>query len=115
MASILGLHPEPRHFDTVAYAASKGAIISMSRSMAASYAGHKIRVNAVAPALVRTPMSERASQDHVIRDFMKLKQPLTEDVIPVEDVASACLYLLTDASCAITGQVLSIDAGWSIV
>jgi NAD(P)-dependent dehydrogenase (short-subunit alcohol dehydrogenase family) len=114
MASVLGIDPEPKHFDTVAYAASKGAIIAMSRSMAASYAHHKIRVNVVAPALVQTPMSARASEDQEIRNFMKTKQPLMGDVIRVEDAASACVYLLTDASRAITGIVLPVDAGWQL-
>lgn len=114
MASILGIHPEPKHFDTVAYAASKGAIIALSRTMAASYARAKIRVNVVAPALVRTPMSARASDDETILDFMRSKQPLLEDVIAVEDVASACVYLLTDASRAVTGEVLTVDAGWQL-
>lgn len=114
MASILGIHPEPKHFDTVAYAASKGAIIALSRTMAASYARAKIRVNVIAPALVRTPMSARASEDRVILDFMKSKQPLVEDVIAVEDVAPACVYLLTDASRAVTGEVLTVDAGWQL-
>ncbi len=57
MSSILGLDPEPAHFDTIAYAAAKGAIVAMSRTMAASYAKNKIRVNVIAPALVQTPMS----------------------------------------------------------
>jgi Dehydrogenases with different specificities (related to short-chain alcohol dehydrogenases) len=114
MASILGIHPEPKHFDTVAYAASKGAIIALSRTMAASYAHAKIRINVIAPALVRTPMSARASEDRGILDFMKSKQPLVEDVIAVEDVATACVYLLTDASRAVTGEVLTVDAGWQL-
>jgi NAD(P)-dependent dehydrogenase (short-subunit alcohol dehydrogenase family) len=114
MASILGIDPEPRYFDTAAYAASKGAIIAMSRSMAASYAKQKIRVNAIAPALVRTAMSTRASDNQEILEFMKTKQPLVENMIPVEDVAAACVYLLTDSSRAITGQVLVVDAGWSL-
>jgi NAD(P)-dependent dehydrogenase (short-subunit alcohol dehydrogenase family) len=115
MSSILALDPEAKHFDTVAYAASKGAIIAMSRSIAASLAKQKIRVNVIAPALVRTPMSARASQDPTILDFLKQKQPLFEDVIPVEDVASACVYLLTSASRAITGQTMVVDGGWSLV
>jgi len=57
MASILGLHPEPKHFSAIAYAAGKGAIISMTRTAAAYYAKNKIRMNVIAPALVRTPMS----------------------------------------------------------
>src|SRR6185312_5374145 len=114
MASILGFHPEPKHFGTVAYAASKGAIISLSRTMAASYAHAKIRVNVIAPALVRTPMSARASDDPAILNFMKSKQPLLEDVIAVKDVAPSCVYLLTDASRAVTGEVLAVDAGWQL-
>jgi len=115
MASILGLHPEPTTFGTHAYAASKGAIIALSRSMAASYALDKIRVNVVAPGLVRTPMSARASKDEAIVAFMKRKQPLVEDVIAVEDAAAPCHFLLTDASRAITGEVLEVDAGWNLV
>jgi NAD(P)-dependent dehydrogenase (short-subunit alcohol dehydrogenase family) len=114
MSSILGLDPEPAHFDTIAYAAAKGAIVSMSRTMAASYMKNKIRVNVIAPALVHTPMSARASEDPVIVDFMKIKQPLVEAMIPVEDVASACVFLLTDASRSMTGEVMKVDAGWSL-
>jgi NAD(P)-dependent dehydrogenase (short-subunit alcohol dehydrogenase family) len=114
MSSILGIDPQPEHFDTVAYAASKGAIVAMSRTIAASYAKQKIRVNVIAPSLVRTPMSARASQDRDILEFLKMKHPLLEDLIPVEDVAAACVYLLTDASHGITGQTLIVDAGWSL-
>jgi NAD(P)-dependent dehydrogenase (short-subunit alcohol dehydrogenase family) len=114
MSSILAIDPEPQHFDTIAYAVSKGAIITMSRSMAASYAKSKIRVNAIAPGLVATPMSARALASPEILQFLKTKQPLFEGTIPVQDVAAACAYLLTDASRAVTGQVLAIDAGWSL-
>jgi NAD(P)-dependent dehydrogenase (short-subunit alcohol dehydrogenase family) len=115
MSSILAIDPDARHFDTVAYAASKGAIIAMSKNMAASYASRRIRVNVIAPGLVRTPMSARASSDPKITEYMKYRQPLLEDVIPVEDIGAACVYLLTDASRSITGQVIKVDGGWSIV
>lgn len=114
MSSILAIDPDAQHFGTVAYAASKGAIIAMSKTMAACYATRKIRVNVIAPGLVRTPMSERASSDPEILAYMNFRQPLLQDVIPVEDVASACVYLLTDASRSITGQVLPVDGGWTI-
>ena len=81
MASVLGFSPQAQHFATHAYAASKGAILGMSKSMAAYYAVHKIRVNVIAPALVRTPMSARAQNDPKILDLMKTKQPLAEDLI----------------------------------
>lgn len=114
MASILALHPEPLHFEAIAYAASKGGVIAMTRTMAASYAKEKIRVNAIAPALVQTPMSARASEDRAIVEFIRDRQPLADGFIPVEAVASSCAYLLSDASHAVTGQVLAVDAGWSL-
>src|SRR4029453_3127621 len=55
MASVLGFSPQAQHFATHAYAASKGAILAMSKSMAAYYAPHKLRVHAIAPALARPP------------------------------------------------------------
>lgn len=114
MASVLGFSPQARHFATHAYAASKGAILAMSKSMAAYYAPQKIRVNVVAPALVRTPMSARAQQDPKILALMKTKQPLAEDLIDADDVARASLFLLGDDSRMITGDALTVDAGWSV-
>ena len=114
MASILGFSPQRDYFSTHAYAASKGAIVAMSRSMAAYYAPEKIRVNVIAPALVRTPMSARAQENPVILDLMKKKQPLVEDLIDAEDVARSALFLLGDDSRAITADVLTVDAGWSV-
>ena len=112
MASILGLSPEPKFFATHAYAAGKGAIISMSKSMAAYYAPHKIRVNVIAPSLVCMPMSLRAQDNPEILEFMRHKQPLVEDLIDAEDVARAALFLMSDEARVITGDVLSVDAGW---
>jgi NAD(P)-dependent dehydrogenase (short-subunit alcohol dehydrogenase family) len=114
MSSILALHPEPKKFDTVAYAASKGAIIALTRTIAASGLAHAIRANAIAPALVRTAMSARASGNAEVLALIREKQPLTQEVIAVEDVAEACAFLLTDASRAITGQCLEVDAGWGL-
>lgn len=114
MASVLGFAPQAQSFATHAYAASKGAILGMSRSMAAYYAPHKIRVNVIAPALVRTPMSRRAQSDPEILDLMKTKQPLAEDLIEAEDVARAALFLLSDESRMITGDTLTVDAGWCV-
>lgn len=114
MASVLAISPEAGHFATHAYAASKGAIISLTRAMAAYYAPHKIRVNAVAPGLVRTPMSARAQNDPAILELMKTKQPLAEDLIAAEDVAQSALFLLGDGARNITGQILTVDGGWRV-
>ncbi len=114
MASVLALSPEADHFATHAYAASKGAIISLTRAMAGYYAPHKIRVNAVAPGLVRTPMSARAQNDPVILELMKTKQPLGEDLLAAEDIAEAALFLLGDKARSITGEILTVDGGWQV-
>jgi NAD(P)-dependent dehydrogenase (short-subunit alcohol dehydrogenase family) len=114
MASVLGFSPQRDFFGTHAYAASKGAIMGMSRSMASYYAPHKIRVNVIAPGLIRTPMSKRAQENPEIMELMKTKQPLVEDMIEAIDVARAALFLLSDDSRVITGDTLVVDAGWTV-
>lgn len=114
MASVLGYAPQARHFATHAYAASKGAILAMSRSMAAYYAPSRIRVNVIAPALVRTPMSARAQGDAEILELMKTKQPLAGDLLDAGDVARSAVYLLSDDARRVTGEVLAVDGGWCV-
>ena len=114
MASILASSPEAGDFATHAYAAAKGGVVALTRSMASTYAEHNIRVNAVAPGLVRTPMSRRAQENPDILDRMKNKQPLSHGLMEPEDVARAALFLLSPEAAMITGQVLGVDAGWSL-
>lgn len=114
MSSILGISPEPRYFSAIAYATAKGAITSMSKTMASYYGKHKIRVNAIAPALAKTRMSKRASTDEEIVDFMSIKQPLKGTMMTAKEVAEASLFLLGGQSRVITGETLLVDAGWNI-
>jgi NAD(P)-dependent dehydrogenase (short-subunit alcohol dehydrogenase family) len=115
MGSVLVEAPEPLHFATHAYAAAKGGIAAMSRSMAAYYAPHKIRVNVVAPGLVRTPASERAqATSPELHEFIRRKQPLTGGMVDAEDVARAALFLLSEEARSITGEVLTVAAGWGV-
>jgi NAD(P)-dependent dehydrogenase (short-subunit alcohol dehydrogenase family) len=114
MASILALSPSPHHFDTVAYAASKGGIIALSRLAAARYAADKIRVNVLAPGLIDTPMAARALADPAIRAFLETKQPLGPGPAMPEDCADAAVFLCSDEARFITGAVLPIDGGWSV-
>jgi len=113
IGSVLAGAPEPRHFATHAYAAAKGAVVAMSRSMAAFYAPHRIRVNVLAPGLVRTPASERAGSPELL-DFIQRKQPLTGGMVDAADVARAALFLLSEDARAITGEALAVDGGWSV-
>ena len=114
MGSVLTDSPEPRHFPTHAYAAAKGAITALSKSMAAYYAPHGIRVNCIAPGMVGTPAAQRAQADTEFQEFLRKKQPLNSGMIEVADVARAALYLLGDDSRSITGEVFTIDGGWRL-
>jgi NAD(P)-dependent dehydrogenase (short-subunit alcohol dehydrogenase family) len=115
MGSVLADSPEPEHFATHAYAASKGAVVALTRSMAAYYAAHGIRVNAIAPGLVATPMSARAQANETVLDFIKKKQPLPAGILEAGDIAEAALFLLGPSARNITGAVLTVDGGWSVV
>ena len=114
MSSVLATSPSPRYFATHAYAAAKGAIESLTRAMAASYAAQAIRVNAVAPSLTLTPMAGRAAGDPETQRYATWKQPLVGGFLDAEDISGAAAFLLSGDSRAITGQVLAIDGGWSV-
>ncbi|TWF40365.1 NAD(P)-dependent dehydrogenase (short-subunit alcohol dehydrogenase family) [Chitinophaga polysaccharea] len=114
MSSVLAFSPEAANFSAIAYATAKGAIISMTKTAAAFYAKSNIRINAIAPGLVLTRMSARASGSEKIVAFMETKQPLAGAVMDPIDVAKSAVFLLSDAACMITGETLVVDAGWSI-
>lgn len=114
LSSVTAYSPEPKHFATHAYAAAKGALISLTKTMAAYYASSGIRINAIAPGVTRTPMSLRAQADEKILALLKTKQPLAGTLIEPDDIARAALFLLSDAARYITGQVLGVDAGFEV-
>ncbi len=115
MSSVLGYSPSPKYFTTHAYAAAKAAIIGYSKAVAAHYATHNIRVHVVAPALVETPMAQRAVQDPAIVRFVQTKQPLDGGRVGrVSDLDGLVTLLMSDQFTFSTGQVFSVDGGWSI-
>jgi NAD(P)-dependent dehydrogenase (short-subunit alcohol dehydrogenase family) len=114
MASVLALAPSPRHFDTCAYAAAKGAVIALSRQAAARYAPEGIRVNVLAPGLIDTPRAARAVNDPAAAGYLRTKQPLAGGPGRPEDCSDAAVFLCSDAAGFITGAVLPVDGGWSV-
>lgn len=93
-----------------AYSASKGAINQMTRSLALTYARNNIRVNAVAPGYVDTPIL--ASVPKEMKDAMANQLPIGRLGKDVE-IASLICYLLSDEASFITGAIISIDGGFT--
>jgi NAD(P)-dependent dehydrogenase (short-subunit alcohol dehydrogenase family) len=115
MGSVTATDPVPEFFGTHAYAAAKGAIASLTTAMAATYVADRIRVNAVAPSLTDTPMAARAAGDEQILAYAARKQPLAGPMLDPREVANAAVFFLSHESKTITGQVLKVDGGWSVV
>lgn len=115
MGSVLGFSPSPLYFSTHAYAAAKSAVIGFSKAIAAYYAKDNIRINVIAPAVVETPMAQRAANDKNILSFIKTKQPLdTGRIGEPNDTDGLAIYFMSDLSKFTTGQVVAVDGGWSI-
>lgn len=112
--SVLARHPQREHFATAGYAASKGAIEAMSLAAAAYYAPSGIRINVIAPGLVSTPMTARAQASPSITEYVAHKQPLAKGMLSAEDIAKTACFLLRSESSPITGQVLTVDGGWTV-
>src|SRR5688572_27647469 len=114
VSSVLGIVGGDEDFATHAYASSKGAVISLTRSIASYYAPRGIRANVICPSLIATPMSQRAQENDKIRGRLPQLQPLTGDFGSPRDVAHAALYLASDESSFVTGSVLTVDGGWTV-
>jgi NAD(P)-dependent dehydrogenase (short-subunit alcohol dehydrogenase family) len=86
----------------------------MSVAAAAYYAPQGIRINVIAPGLVQTPMTVRAQGNLEIAKYIVHKQPLRKGMLTAEDIAKTACFLLRENSSPITGQILTVDAGWTV-
>lgn len=99
--------------DHAAYCASKGALDAMTRVMANELGRQGIRVNSVNPAITMTPMAVKAWSDPAKAEPMLRRMPLGRFVQP-EEVASAILFLISDAASMINGVSMPVDAGFAV-
>ncbi len=109
-ASFLGLRPSA---NSAIYNASKFAVIGLSKTVALEFASQNVRVNAVCPGIIETPMNEGYRRDEKGRDALNAMQPVGRLGQP-EDIASAVLYLSSPAAAFITGTTLSVDGGIAV-
>jgi NAD(P)-dependent dehydrogenase (short-subunit alcohol dehydrogenase family) len=96
-----------------AYAASKGAMVSAVRSMALEFAKKKICINCISPGTVLTPLMQNFLSTLSEEDYKKRIDGFPLGLGNTEDIANACIYLLSDASRWVTGQNIIIDGGYT--
>ncbi|MGX1096256.1 SDR family NAD(P)-dependent oxidoreductase [Amorphus sp. MBR-141] len=96
------------------YSASKGAVASLTRQLATDYGPCGIRVNAVAPGLIETPLTAERIRTERWRHQIFIEQSPLRRVGKPEDVARAIAFLASDEAGFITGETLRIDGGWGM-
>lgn len=109
-ASVNGLNGIPRRH---AYGPAKAAVAQLTRTLACEWGAAGVRVNALAPTYVATPMIDRlASEGKIDLDRLARRTPMGR-IATVDDVGQAAAFLLSDRSSYITGVVLPVDGGWT--
>ncbi len=107
-ASIAGLIGSP--FAGHAYTASKGGVIALTRAMAMAYAGQGVRVNAICPGGVDTPMVASLQERQGMQEQFAAAHPIGR-LGTADDIASMAIYLASDESSWVTGSIFTIDGG----
>ena len=111
-ASIAGMQALPG-LGNFAHAATKGGVIGLTSQLAFELAPNRIRANAIAPGLIKTPATEFLFADEQASAMM-LQKILLGRFGESEDIAKAALFLASDESSYITGITLKVDGGWSV-
>src|SRR5690606_2865759 len=105
--SIVNRPQEQAHYNT-----AKAGVHHLTRSMAAEWATRGVRINAVAPTYIDTPLLEFAKQDAALLDEWLVQTPMKR-LGKVDEIASVVLFLASDASSVLTGSIVAADAGYT--
>jgi NAD(P)-dependent dehydrogenase (short-subunit alcohol dehydrogenase family) len=96
------------------YVASKGAVVNMTRELAAQWARRGVRVNAIAPGFFISEMTEEMFSDERSMNWVRRKTPAGRPG-EVEELAGAVVFLASDASSYVIGQTIAVDGGWTAI
>jgi len=113
VSSILGLVGSGQ-IPFPSYAASKGAVVALTRELAAQWSRRGVRVNAIAPGWFESEMTAEMFADERSMAWVARKAPMGRAGEPHE-LDGALLFLASDASSYVTGQILAVDGGWTAV
>ena len=109
MSSVAGTHGLP---ELSGYVTTKAAIIGLTKSLALEYAKDNIQINALAPGFCKTSYFDNFTQNTELYDFTIERTPMRRWG-ESEEIANSCMFLASDLSSYITGEVISVDGGWS--
>ncbi|WP_382309777.1 SDR family NAD(P)-dependent oxidoreductase [Herbiconiux sp. UC225_62] len=112
IGSIAGQFGHPRR---IAYAAAKAAVHSMTKTLAVEWAGRGIRVNAVSPGYIETPMMQEVARIGLVDTSVAASLAAMKRLGKKEEVAAGIAFLLGDEAGFITGHVLNIDGGFAVL
>jgi len=107
IVSIAGLRPQP---GGLLYSFTKAGLIMMTRNWAKDFGPHGVRVNAIAPGLIKTDFSEFFWKDEAVQQRIASTQPIRR-IGDADEIGFAALYLASDEASFVTGEVLVIDGG----
>jgi len=96
-----------------AYSASKGGIAQLTKSLAIAYASDQIRVNAIAPGWIKTPLTKALQQDENRANAILSRTPMNRWGEP-EDLAGPAMFLASDDAKFVTGSIIPVDGGYMI-
>lgn len=111
IVSIASIAGKVGFINTSAYCASKGGVINFTRELALELSPYNINVNAVAPGIIVTKMTEDLLKDKQVREGLLANIPLGREGKP-EEIAKAVVFLASDDSSYVTGHTLVVDGGW---
>ena len=100
------------YYKRAAYCSSKAGVVNLTRVLAIEWAEHGIRVNAVGPTFILTPLTQSTFDDPVLREDLLRRIPLGRVGQP-EDVVGAVVFLASPAADLVTGHTLLVDGGWT--